>query len=103
PPGGERRGKIEIRIERLDRDGSLSVKDDGPGIAPEHLPRLTERLYRIDAGQSRSKGGTGLGLALVKHIIARHRGRLAIASEIGRGAAFTANIPLHPADRDVKR
>jgi two-component system phosphate regulon sensor histidine kinase PhoR len=102
PPGGERRGTIEIRVERLDREGSLSVRDDGPGIAPEHLPRLTERFYRIDAGQSRSKGGTGLGLAIVKHVIARHRGRLAIASEIGRGSTFTAVIPLHPTDSGSK-
>jgi len=102
PPGGERRGKIEIRVERLDHEGSLSVRDDGPGIAPEHLPRLTERFYRIDAGQSRSKGGTGLGLAIVKHVIARHRGRLAIVSEIGRGSAFTAIIPLHPGDSAPK-
>ena len=98
PPGEKRRGKIEIRVARQNREGALSVRDDGPGIAPEHLPRLTERFYRIDAGQSRSKGGTGLGLAIVKHILARHRGRLAIASEIGRGAVFTAIVPLHSTD-----
>src|ERR1700722_8599977 len=79
-----RRGSVEIRVARLKREGLLSVRDDGPGIAPEHLPRLTERFYRIDASQSRSKGGTGLGLAIVKHIIARHRGRLTIASDLGR-------------------
>ena len=58
----------------------MIVRDHGPGIAPEHLPRLTERFYRVDAGQSRAKGGTGLGLALVKHVVARHRGRLTIES-----------------------
>ena len=63
----------------------LASRDHGPGIAPEHLPRLTERFYRVDAGKSRAKGGTGLGLAIVKHIVARHRGRLAIDSAPGEG------------------
>jgi two-component system, OmpR family, phosphate regulon sensor histidine kinase PhoR len=94
----ERRGAVEVRVARLKREGLLSVRDEGPGIAPEHLPRLTERFYRIDAGQSRSRGGTGLGLAIVKHIIARHRGRLTIASEIGQGSTFVALVPLHASD-----
>jgi two-component system, OmpR family, phosphate regulon sensor histidine kinase PhoR len=98
----KRRGDVEIRVARLKREGTLSVKDDGPGIAPEHLPRLTERFYRIDAGQSRSRGGTGLGLAIVKHIIARHRGRLTIASELGRGSTFVAIVPLHATDSGFK-
>src|SRR5262245_8556835 len=58
----------------------VMVRDFGPGIAPEHLPRLTERFYRVDVGDSRAQGGTGLGLSLVKHILARHRGRLLIES-----------------------
>ena len=57
-------------------DAVVSVRDYGPGIAPEHLPRLTERFYRVDISESRAQGGTGLGLALVKHILNRHRGRL---------------------------
>ncbi|MBV8567885.1 MAG: two-component sensor histidine kinase, partial [Methylobacteriaceae bacterium] len=65
------------------------------GIAPEHIPRLTERFYRVDAGQSRAKGGTGLGLAIVKHIVARHRGRLTIDSTLGQGATFVVALPLH--------
>ena len=69
------------------------VRDFGPGIAPEHLPRLTERFYRVDVGDSRSQGGTGLGLSLVKHILNRHRGRLLIESEPSKGAAFTACFP----------
>ena len=83
-------------------DGSpelcIAVRDYGPGIAPEHLPRLTERFYRVDVAESRAQGGTGLGLALVKHILNRHRGRLAIASTPGAGATFTAHIPLLAAD-----
>jgi two-component system phosphate regulon sensor histidine kinase PhoR len=71
----------------------LAVRDFGPGIAPEHLPRLTERFYRVDVGDSRAQGGTGLGLSLVKHILNRHRGRLAIESVPGQGATFTAYFP----------
>ncbi|HEY0848564.1 MAG TPA: ATP-binding protein [Bradyrhizobium sp.] len=71
----------------------VMVRDFGPGIAPEHLPRLTERFYRVDVGDSRSQGGTGLGLSLVKHILARHRGRLLIESVPQNGAAFTACFP----------
>jgi two-component system phosphate regulon sensor histidine kinase PhoR len=71
----------------------LGVRDFGPGIAPEHLPRLTERFYRIDAGDSRAQGGTGLGLSLVRHILNRHGGRLLIESVHGHGATFTACFP----------
>ncbi len=68
---------------------AISVSDDGPGIAPEHLPRLTERFYRVNTAQSRDKGGTGLGLAIVKHIVTRHRGELKIESTVGKGSTFT--------------
>ena len=73
----------------------VSVRDYGPGIAAEHLPRLTERFYRVDVGESRAQGGTGLGLALVKHILNRHHGRLSIDSKDGEGATFTVRLPLH--------
>jgi two-component system phosphate regulon sensor histidine kinase PhoR len=88
--------RVEIVLERIeDADAGvrLGVRDFGPGVAPEHLPRLTERFYRGDATQSRQKGGTGLGLAIVKHIVVRHRGKLSIESEIGKGAVFTAEFP----------
>jgi two-component system phosphate regulon sensor histidine kinase PhoR len=78
------------------RDAIVSVRDYGPGIAPEHLPRLTERFYRVDIGESRAQGGTGLGLALVKHILNRHRGRLMIESTPGSGANFSVRLPLSP-------
>ncbi len=74
----------------------LTVRDFGRGIPPEHLPRLTERFYRINAGDSRARGGTGLGLSLVKHILNRHRGRLLIESVLGQGATFTACFPRSP-------
>jgi two-component system phosphate regulon sensor histidine kinase PhoR len=77
-------GQPEIRV---------LVRDFGPGIAPEHLPRLTERFYRVDVGDSRAQGGTGLGLSLVKHIVNRHRGRLVIESVLKNGATFTACFP----------
>jgi two-component system phosphate regulon sensor histidine kinase PhoR len=75
-------------------EARVSVRDYGPGIAAEHLPRLTERFYRVDVGESRTQGGTGLGLALVKHILNRHQGRLTIESKAGEGAVFTAQLPL---------
>jgi two-component system phosphate regulon sensor histidine kinase PhoR len=86
----------------LRRDGGmvrLTVTDEGDGIAPEHIPRLTERFYRIDAGRSRTLGGTGLGLAIVKHIVERHRGRLDIVSKAGIGTTVAVLLP--PADETV--
>lgn len=71
----------------------LIVEDDGPGIAPEHVDRLTERFYRVDAGRSREQGGTGLGLSIVNHVLDRHEGTLTIDSEPGRGAVFTCSFP----------
>lgn len=76
------------------RTAVVSVRDFGPGIAPEHLPRLTERFYRVDVAASRDQGGTGLGLAIVKHIVARHRGRLGVESGPGEGAKFTVRLDL---------
>jgi two-component system, OmpR family, phosphate regulon sensor histidine kinase PhoR len=97
---GESGGKVDVELVRIEAadertvpQAVLSVRDYGPGIAPEHLPRLTERFYRVDVAQSREKGGTGLGLAIVKHIANRHRGRLDIASEPGQGAHFTVTLP----------
>jgi two-component system phosphate regulon sensor histidine kinase PhoR len=81
------------------REARVAVRDYGPGIAPEHLPRLTERFYRVDVAESRAQGGTGLGLALVKHILNRHGGRLTIESVIGQGATFTAHLPLPRSER----
>ncbi|MEZ5926311.1 MAG: ATP-binding protein [Hyphomicrobiaceae bacterium] len=76
-----------------ERQATLTVADDGPGIAAAHLPRLTERFYRVDVPESRNRGGTGLGLAIVKHILNRHRGELLIRSEVGKGSIFTVVLP----------
>jgi two-component system phosphate regulon sensor histidine kinase PhoR len=71
----------------------IEVKDTGPGIAREHLGRLTERFYRVDGSRSRETGGTGLGLAIVKHVVQRHGGELDIQSEVGRGSTFRIRVP----------
>src|ERR1700736_6794251 len=92
-------GKVVVSLTSAAMSGEgapeirVTVRDFGPGIAPEHLPRLTERFYRVDVGDSRAQGGTGLGLSLVKHILNRHRGRLLIESVPKQGATFTACFP----------
>ena len=93
--------RVEVALSTAAGDAIVSVRDFGPGIAPEHLPRLTERFYRVDVEKSRGQGGTGLGLALVKHILARHRGTISIESELGKGAIFTVRIPL--ADSGIEK
>ncbi|UWQ43146.1 two-component sensor histidine kinase [Leisingera aquaemixtae] len=92
--------QVRVVLSRTDRDPSVRaaaarvhVIDNGPGIDPVHLPRLTERFYRADSHRSREMGGTGLGLAIVKHIVNRHRGRLRVDSELGQGSVFTVILP----------
>jgi two-component system phosphate regulon sensor histidine kinase PhoR len=89
PPGG--------RVRLVWHDGPegawFCVEDTGPGIAPDHIPRLTERFYRVDRSRSRETGGTGLGLAIVKHALARHQATLEIESEVGKGSRFIARFP----------
>jgi len=95
---GSSGGRVDISC-RLDPDSAetpywiAEVRDYGPGIDPEHLPRLTERFYRVDVVTSRQMKGTGLGLAIVKHILTRHRARLEIESKPGEGACFRVFIP----------
>ena len=87
-------GKIHVEWKNTSEGGvEFSVTDSGLGIAPEHIPRLTERFYRIDRSRSRETGGTGLGLAIVKHVVSRHGGTLNIQSELGRGTCFTLSFP----------
>lgn len=95
-------GKVVLKLRRIDGQPALrgqpgvlvSVTDFGAGIDPHHIPRLTERFYRVDSHRSREVGGTGLGLAIVKHIVQRHRGRLKIESELGKGTEFSVLLPL---------
>jgi len=86
-------GEVTIAWRRRGDEAVFSVRDTGIGIAPQHLPRLTERFYRVDRSRSRETGGTGLGLAIVKHVLNRHQARLEIASEPGRGSTFSAVFP----------
>ena len=90
-PGG---GTVTLAWRREgDGGGSFSVTDTGIGIAPEHLPRLTERFYRVDRSRSRATGGTGLGLAIVKHVLLRHQAVLGVTSVPGEGSTFSVRLP----------
>ena len=86
-------GHIDVRYWADVAGAHVAVKDTGIGIAASHIPRLTERFYRVDAGRSRKLGGSGLGLAVVKHALQRHGGQLAIESEEGKGSVFTCHFP----------
>lgn len=89
--------KVSLISSRSGAMLNFAVADEGDGIAPEHLPRLTERFYRVDSGRSRLVGGTGLGLSLVKHIVDRHRGHLEIRSTVGKGTTVSILLPVAPA------
>jgi two-component system phosphate regulon sensor histidine kinase PhoR len=88
-----RSGRVDIRWWADDRGAHFSVTDTGAGIGAEHLPRLTERFYRVDPGRARSTGGSGLGLAIVKHALQRHGATLEIESEEGVGSCFSCHFP----------
>ena len=89
PPGTE----IRVSWQRTPQGALFSVEDNGPGIAPEHIPRLTERFYRVDKARSRQTGGSGLGLAIVKHAVNHHDSRLEIDSTVGKGTRFSFLLP----------
>lgn len=89
---GQEGKKVEVTLSTGKESTEVSVRDHGPGIPEEHVPRLTERFYRVNVESSRSKKGTGLGLAIVKHILTRHRARLVIRSELGKGSTFTVRF-----------
>jgi two-component system phosphate regulon sensor histidine kinase PhoR len=86
-------GRVDIRWWTDETGGHVEVRDTGIGIPAEHLPRLTERFYRVDAGRSRKMGGSGLGLAIVKHALQRHGGRLDVQSVEGQGSTFSCHFP----------
>jgi two-component system phosphate regulon sensor histidine kinase PhoR len=84
---------IVVSWQRVANGVEFSVEDNGPGIAAEHIPRLTERFYRVDKARSRQTGGSGLGLAIVKHAVNHHDSRLEITSEPGKGTRFSFTLP----------
>ncbi|NDV87171.1 two-component sensor histidine kinase [Aurantimonas aggregata] len=94
---GDGGGRVEMQLARAAERGApvidASVRDFGRGIAAEHVPRLTERFYRVDLGKDRSQRGTGLGLSIVRNILLRHRSRLLISSKVNEGSVFTARFP----------
>jgi two-component system phosphate regulon sensor histidine kinase PhoR len=95
---GQSGGRVTISIdgptEGPEPEVAVTFQDYGPGIAEEHIPRVTERFYRVDVDNSRAQKGTGLGLSIVKHILTRHKARLSIRSEVGKGSAFTVHLPV---------
>jgi two-component system OmpR family sensor kinase len=90
-PAGE---TVTLRTQTTDKEAVLTVSDTGPGIAPEHLPHLFERFYRVDKARAREHGGAGLGLAIVEALVHAHGGRVSVASEVGQGTVFTLSLPL---------
>jgi len=100
--GSEKLAQRDPREKRPPGAIEVAVIDQGEGIPPEHLSRLTERFYRVDRGRSRQMGGTGLGLAIVKHILNRHGARLAIESRLGQGSRFTVFLPAAAPEADSR-
>ncbi|MBP2645111.1 MAG: sasA 17 [Firmicutes bacterium] len=86
-------GEIQVRCYRADRHILLRVADTGPGILPQHIPRIFDRFFRGDKSRSRKNGGTGLGLAIAKWIVEKHKGKIAVESEMGQGTIFTVYLP----------
>lgn len=92
-------GSIVITVERRKDMGVVTVRDDGIGISPEHLPHVFERFYRADAARARNTGGSGLGLAIVKALVESHHGKVEVQSEVAKGSVFTVSIPTEDAER----
>ena len=92
--GGRVVVSIDPPVDGPDQEVTVTIRDFGPGIPEEHIPRITERFYRADVDTSRAQKGTGLGLSIVKHILTRHNARLAIRSTVGEGASFTVHLPV---------
>lgn len=101
---GAPEGTVSVVLDMAQRDSArITVSDEGEGIAADQIPHLTRRFYRTDPGRSRASGGTGLGLAIVKHIVERHRGRLDITSEVGKGTRVVVRLPVAKREPEAVR
>lgn len=101
---GAPEGTVSVVLDMAQRDSArITVRDEGEGIAADQIPHLTRRFYRTDPGRSRASGGTGLGLAIVKHIVERHRGRLDITSEVGKGTRVVVRLPVARGEPEAVR
>jgi two-component system phosphate regulon sensor histidine kinase PhoR len=89
---GKENGQTDIYFHDLDEQFLIEISDNGPGVSPEHLPRLFERFYRVDKSRTRKIGGTGLGLSIVKNIIQAHEQNIEVRSEVGKGTTFTFTL-----------
>jgi two-component system phosphate regulon sensor histidine kinase PhoR len=98
---GRKGGWVDVSLKVEGSQIALVVADNGIGIAPEHLPRLTERFYRVNVRESHMRGGTGLGLAIVKHIVNRHHGDVRIDSKVGEGSTFTIRLPRTMIEKNI--
>jgi signal transduction histidine kinase len=96
PPGG----RVLVTAQRQNGSCEVTVADTGPGIPAEHLPRLFERFYRVDSARSAKDGGTGIGLAIARSVVEAHGGHIRAESEVGRGSAFTFDLPVAPREPD---
>ena len=89
---GNEKGAVNVILSRDKDEVLVSVKDDGPGIPPEHLNRIFDRFYRVDKSRSKDKGGSGLGLSIVKHIIQKHNSKVSVTSKVDKGTTFSFTL-----------
>lgn len=89
---GNEHGKVVVTLEEDKKHVQMAIRDDGPGIPPEHLSRIFERFYRVDKSRSKERGGTGLGLAIVKHILNAHKAKITVMSKIEKGTTFSFKL-----------
>mgnify|MGYP000279725722 CR=1 FL=1 len=98
---GNQAGELCISVVQIDQTYNIQVKDNGPGIEPQHLPRIFERFYRVEKSRNRNEGGSGLGLAIVKHIIESHGQQIQVSSSVGMGTTFTFSLEKSKSDGPV--
>ena len=96
-------GRVRVTASRHNGSVDVTVADTGPGIPPEHLPRLFERFYRVDTARSREEGGTGIGLAIARSVVEAHGGRIWAESEPGKGSTFTFELPVAMTMHETRR